>query len=96
MATPEHRVKADIKKYLASIGAYWFMPVQSGYGAATLDMLVCHEGRFFGIEVKKPDPRNPIPKVTPRQEMVMEKIRLAGGVAFAASSVEHVKAMLVH
>lgn len=92
--TPEGKVKKAIKAYLDSIHCYYFMPVQTGFGRATVDILVCHKGQFYGIEVKKPDPKNPIPKVTARQDEIMFLIRQAGGIAFATSSVEHVKAMI--
>ncbi len=81
--TPEGKVKAAVKKWLKSRGAYFFMPVQGGYGAATLDFLVCLDGKFIGIETKAPGK-----KATPRQEIVMEEIRAAGGRAFLISSAE--------
>ena len=87
--TPEGKVKDEIKKYLRSINAYYFMPVQTGYGSTTLDFLVCHQGRFYGIEAKKPGG-----KARPLQVAVMNLIEAAGGTAFVADNVEIVKRML--
>lgn len=71
----EAHVKAAVKAYLKEIGAYYFMPVQMGYGSTTLDFLVCHKGRFYGIETKRPG----MNKVTPMQGCVMSDIAHAGG-----------------
>ena len=87
--TPEGRVKAKIKDYLRSIGAYFFMPVQTGYGASTLDILCCINGWFVGIEVKRP---GEVP--TRRQKICMMEIDQADGIAFYATSVDQVKEAL--
>ena len=50
--TPEGRVKQQVDKYLKDHGIYYFKPVQTGYGATTLDYLCCWNGRFVGIECK--------------------------------------------
>ena len=84
--TPEGAVKRDVKKYLTSIGAYFFMPVQMGYGKRTIDILCCIKGRFVGIELKRP---GGLP--TKKQSDVIDEIYLAGGIAFYADSVERVK-----
>ena len=82
MKTPEGKVKDDVKKYLDSIGAYYFMPVNQGYGQSTLDFLVCHKGQFYGIETKRPG----ILKPSPRQQLVINQIQRADGRAFVADS----------
>lgn len=73
----EKLVKDHVKRMLKSYGAYWFMPVQSGYGAAALDFYGVHKSRFFSIETKAPGK-----KLSPRQELVMDVINDAGGVVF--------------
>lgn len=70
----ESEVKERVKRHLKKHGAYWFMPVQTGYGASTLDFLVCHGGRFLAIETKRPGK-----DMTARQMLVAEKIVDAGG-----------------
>jgi hypothetical protein len=86
MKTPEGYEKDDIKKYLDSIGAYYFMPVQTGYGQTTVDILACIDGVFWGIEVKRPG------KVaTPRQEQKMREIREAGGVGIAGTAEQVIR-----
>lgn len=53
MATPESKVKKKVKEVLAVVGAYYVMPVTGGYGnSGAPDFLVCHKGRFIGIECK--------------------------------------------
>jgi hypothetical protein len=54
--TPEGRVKAKIKKFLAEKGpgCWSFWPVQTGFGRRTVDAHICYRGMFIGLEVKKP------------------------------------------
>jgi hypothetical protein len=82
MGTPESKVKAELKQHLRDQGAYVFMPVQTGYGAATLDFLVCLDGRFYGFETKARGK-----KLTPRQELVSQQIRAAGGSTYRVTLV---------
>ena len=76
MATPESRVKAKVKKLLKEHGAYQFWPVQTGYGAKTLDCLACHRGYFVAIETKAPGK-----KPTDLQWVTVEQIQMSGGIA---------------
>lgn len=53
MATPEVKVKRQVKEVLKNLGAYYVMPVTSGYGnSGAPDFLVCYKGRFIGLECK--------------------------------------------
>jgi hypothetical protein len=85
--TPEGKVKAEIKAYLREIGAYYFMPVQTGYGATGLDFFVCYQGQFYGIEVKRKGKLT----ATAMQRAVIQQIEQAGGTAFVTDNVEAVK-----
>ncbi len=76
-ATPEGKIKKGVKQLLTAHGAYYHMPVVTGYGSPSIDFVGCHRGRFFGIETKAGDG-----KPTPRQEMTFEAIASAGGAAF--------------
>lgn len=69
----EKEVKDRVKRHLKKADAYWFMPVQTGYGSTTLDFLVSHRGRFLGIETKRPGKT-----LTARQQLVKEKIEASG------------------
>lgn len=52
-ATPEAKVKAKIKAILKAHGAYYAMPIGTGYGNSGVpDFLVCHGGEFLAIEAK--------------------------------------------
>ena len=75
-ATPEARVKNTIKSILALHGAYRVMPVSNGMGAHGIpDFLVCHHGRFIGIEAKAGNNRP-----TELQLSNLRQIEAAGGV----------------
>ena len=73
----EKYVKEQVKKLLKKYGAYYFMPVQTGFGASSLDFIGCHKGRFYGVETKRPGK-----KMTPRQELVSAQMREAGAAVF--------------
>ena len=73
----EERVKSHVKKLLKKYAAYYFMPVQSGYGGQSLDFLCSHKSRFFAIETKAPGHH-----LTPRQELIRTEIEAGGGVVF--------------
>lgn len=82
--TPEGRVKKAVNKVLDKYKRiYRFMPVPYGYGASTLDYLICVGGRFLAIETKAPGK-----KPTDRQKMIIRQITAAGGVVFVIDSVE--------
>ena len=75
--TPEAKVKKQIRGILDAYGAYYVMPIGSGYGNSGVpDFLVCHKGWFIGIEAKAGKG-----KTTALQDMNLEKIEKAGGVA---------------
>lgn len=49
----EADVKEEIKRILTGAGAWFFMPVQNGYGVRGIpDFVVCLSGLFLGIEAK--------------------------------------------
>jgi len=53
MATPESKVKDQIKKILKAYDVYYAMPIGTGYGNAGVpDFLCCVNGRFLAIEAK--------------------------------------------
>ncbi len=80
-ATPESKVKAEIIFNLKKRGAYYFMPVQTGYGQRTVDILACIGGRFVAIECKAG-----VNKPTATQQKTLSDIAGAGGVAVVAYS----------
>lgn len=76
--TPEGRTKAALKRFLRGYTFYCYWPVPTGYGAATLDCLICWNGLFIGVECK----REGVEKPTPRQAATMRDIRAAGGKTY--------------
>lgn len=52
-ATPESKVKAQVKRLLDSYGAYYFFPNMGGYGRSGVpDIIACCNGYFLAIECK--------------------------------------------
>jgi hypothetical protein len=75
--TPEGKVKARLKKALKDRDIYYTMPFTAGYGASGVpDVLICHKGRFIGIECKANGN-----KPTALQGAHIQKINESGGIA---------------
>ena len=75
--TPEAKVKKKVREFLKSTGAYYAMPVATGFASSGVpDFLVCKEGLFYGIECKANGN-----KPTALQLKNLDDIRKAGGVA---------------
>ena len=90
MKTPEGYVKSDVRKYLKSIGAYFFSNTTFGYGASGQpDICCCIRGRFVGLELKAPE-KEP----TTLQMARIKEIRRNGGFAFWSTSVDDVREKL--
>ena len=90
--TPEGKVKKAVRQILDSVGAYYVMPVTGGYGnQGAPDFLVCHKGLFYGIETKAGKG-----KTTALQELNLERIKKAGGVALVVreNDIEALKTLL--
>jgi pantoate kinase len=91
-ATPEVKVKKQIRKILDDMGVYYAMPIGSGYGNSGVpDFLVCANGRFVGIEAKAGKG-----KTTALQEAHLSRIRGAGGIALVINetNVDQLKELL--
>ena len=92
--TPEGKVKAQVKNILNEVGAYYAMPMGTGFSSSgTPDFLVCCAGRFFGIECKA---NGNIP--TALQLKHLDDIRKAGGVALVIdeSNINQLKELISH
>ena len=80
-STAEVKIKKRIRKILEESKTYFAMPIGTGYGNSGVpDFLVCHNGRFIGIEAKAGDG-----KTTALQDMNLQKIRDAGGKALVVN-----------
>ena len=76
-ATPERLVKNKVVAQLKALGAYYFYPVNGGFGASGVpDIVACYKGRFIGIECKAGG-NTP----TSLQLLNLNKIEKTGGVA---------------
>lgn len=90
-ATPESKVKKEIKAYLDSLGpdCRYFMTQNTGMGESGVsDIVGVYKGRAFAIEVKAP---GGMP--TPWQIRFLHSWCDAGGLACTAWSVANVQDM---
>lgn len=88
----EKSIENQIKKWLDSNG-YWWMKVHGDMfqKAGVPDIIACINGKFVGIEVKRPGGR-----VSELQKHQIEQIQQSGGVAFVAYSLDEVRVKLDH
>lgn len=90
--TPEGKIKKQVNALLDQykpIYRYW--PVPSGFGASSLDCIVCYLGFFIAIETKAPGK-----KPTPRQEFCMDEMREAHGTVFVVDSEQTLALLKQH
>lgn len=82
---------AAILRYLKTLPRCFAWKTHGGmYGTAGIpDIIACFDGRFYAFEVKQPGGR-----LTRLQEVTLEKLRAAGGVAVMVTSVDEVKRAL--
>lgn len=70
----------------------WFKVHGGPFQVAGLpDILGCHKGKFIGIEVKAPGKEKTLTLI---QQEKIAKIKLAGGIAFMATSATIVRSVL--
>lgn len=84
----EAAVVKQIRRLLSTRGAYHVKtapPIESG----TPDVLACVQGRFVGLEVKRPGG-----VATPLQRLRIEQIIEAGGVAAVVESASEAERIL--
>lgn len=80
--TPEGKVKTKIKAVLKQHGAWYTMPMGTGYGCSGVpDFVICHRGAFIAVEAKATVES----KVTELQYKSLSEIVNAGG-----------KSMIIH
>ena len=88
---PEAKVKAQIKKFLVELGAWYCTPATGGFGRSGVpDFLVCWQGQFIGIEAKAP---GSLRNTTTMQDRELVGIRAAGGAAIVCCDVAPLKAL---
>jgi len=93
-ATPEAKVKAQIKKILAEYDAYYAMPIGSMYGNSGVpDFLCCVGGAFVAIEAKAGKG-----KTTALQDKNIAQIIACGGLAMVVNedNIEDVRLLMRH
>ena len=86
----EQALQKKILNYLDDIGA-WTVKTITTNKNGTPDILAVHEGRFIAIEVKRPGSLRNVSKL---QQYQIDRINGAGGIAFAADSLETVKEII--
>ncbi len=90
--TPEGKVKQDVKKLLKSLGIWYFMPMQNGFGVVGIpDFICCWGGKFLAVETKAPGKRG---QTTANQDLRLQEICDNGGLSLVVDDVEQLAAFL--
>lgn len=91
MKEKEKTITNQILKYLKSLPECFAFKEHGGlYGTSGIpDIIVCYKGKFVAFEVKTEKG-----KLSKLQEITIEKIRNAKGMAFKVTSLEEVKEIL--
>lgn len=85
----EKKVENEIKKWLNSIGAYHFKVHGSAFMQPGIpDIVACVNGKFVGIEVKRPGAKNEQSEV---QKVHEYNINRAKGIYLLVDSLDEVK-----
>jgi Holliday junction resolvase len=90
--TPERKVKDRVVVQLKELGAYYFYPVTSGFGASGVpDIIACYKGKFFAFECKANGN-----KPTALQQLNIDRINGAGGTALVINedNMDKIKSIL--
>lgn len=73
------------------MGGFWWKDAAGPYQQKGIpDIVGCHEGRFFGFEVKRPL----VGELSAIQRHTLAAINAAGGTAYVVTSVEDVRRVL--
>ena len=79
-ATPEAKVKLQVRRILDGLSIYYFFPPANGYGRAGIpDIILCYQGRFGAIECKAGKGQ-----LTALQERELQRIHQHGGFTYVA------------
>ena len=92
-ATPESKVKKQVRQLLDEYEIYHFMPPANGFGRAGIpDIIGCFRGQFIAVECKAG--KN---TTTALQDRELQRIKDAGGVSFVASetNLNELKELLI-
>lgn len=91
--TPEGKIKKRVKEILDEVGAWYCMPVGSGYGKSAIpDFIICYQGYFLAIETKAGNKQ-----ATAIQAKEIERIKAAKGVAWVINetNIENLKSWIL-
>ena len=87
----EKQFEASVVAYLKTRGCVIKMPRTRFTKAGVSDLLMCFNGRFIAIELKRP---KGVYGITAAQEYFLTAVRAAGGIGGVARSLDDVKAIL--
>lgn len=94
MGAKESVIHRAIIRELKLYGGIWIKVHGSAQqGAGISDIIGCVHGRFVAFEVKRPDG---IYKISPRQQLFLEKVSQAGGIAAVIVSPDEAIEILEH
>jgi len=83
---PETRFKMQVLRDLKTLGEkIWWVKTEAGARRGIPDILICLNGLFIAIELKRPMTEKRQLHYEPLQQFTLAKIKKAGGQAFTAT-----------
>lgn len=92
--TPEGRTKKQIREWLNARGIWHFLPAANGMGKSGIPDFICvvpPTGRILAIEAKA---KGKSKNTTALQDMRLQEIRDAGGIALVVDDVTQLEGVL--
>jgi Holliday junction resolvase len=87
----EKELQKQVIELLSKSGAWFYHPREPKKGSDGIpDIVGCLNGKFFAIELKSPEFKNPENHLRPEQRKVLEKIKNAGGFTLVSNKLEEV------
>ncbi len=88
----EKTIEAAIRRMLKTKGIWHFKSHGGAFQGSGLPDLICiHNGRFIGLEVKRPE----VGRLTENQRAALRKINAAGGYAVVVTSVAEAELAII-
>jgi Holliday junction resolvase len=87
----EKKLQSQVVELLSKSGAWFYHPRETKKGSDGIpDIIGCLNGKFFAIELKSPEVKNPENYLRPEQRKVLEKIKSSGGFVLVSNKLEEV------
>jgi Holliday junction resolvase len=87
----EKQLQKKVVEFLRKTGAWFYHPREWKKGTDGIpDIIGCLDGKFFAIELKNPEIKDPKKKLRPEQKNVINQIKQSGGFVLVTNDLNEV------